>query len=269
MKIGINHGAYRGLTLDEYVRFAKEAGAEYTFCGTEGNCDEIIRAYRAAGIEVINLHAPFNGPININEMWKEGDLGEAMLGRLTHAVDVCAGSGIRRLVVHLSSGDNCPFICDLGLSRFDRLMEYADRNGVTVCYENQRKIWNLTMMIERYPQSEFCWDVGHEACFMDGKQMMPLLGDRLGALHVHDNRGVHDEDLHMIPGDSLIDFERVARQIAASPFDDVMMLEIITGNSRGFYDNVAPRDYYLKAGEAARKLASRIEEIRTGVPSDR
>ena len=90
---------------------------------------------------------------------------------------------------------------------------------------------------------------------------MPMFGDKLKALHIHDN--MLDGDHHMIPFDGKIDFDRVARQIAESSYEGSVMLEISTKQST-FYDTVTPEDYYERAGKAAQKLKEQIEAIRKG-----
>ncbi len=142
-----------------------------------------------------------------------------------------------------------------------KLMEEADKKGVTVAYENQRKISSLAMMLEFYPNAGFCWDAGHEGCFTPGKQFMPLFGDRLTCLHLHDNNGIFNGDDHLIPGDGTLDFDRVARQIAQSGFSGTVMLEILRENTHR-YDALSPTEYYRRAGAAARSLEEKIHAYR-------
>ncbi len=257
MKIGININCYDRLPIGEQIALMKENG--FTACFTDPmhpgyDCE--IEHLQWAGIEVDFLHAPFGG---INRIWGEG--GEEMLRELTDCVNTAARHKIPAIVVHLSSGNNPPKICDRGIRRFEKLMEEADKKGVTVAYENQRKISSLAMMLEFYPNAGFCWDAGHEGCFTPGKQFMPLFGDRLTCLHLHDNNGIFNGDDHLIPGDGTLDFDRVARQIAQSGFSGTVMLEVLRENSHR-YDDLSPAEYYRRAGAAARRLEEKIHAYR-------
>ena len=47
---------------------------------------------------------------------------------------------------------------------------------------------------------------------------MPLFGNRLICTHIHDNDCMYDHDMHMIPFDGAVDYDRVTRQIRESGF---------------------------------------------------
>lgn len=259
MKIGINMDCYGELPLQKQISLMKENGFTACFTGNEyPEFDRDVETLQAAGISVDSLHAPFN---KINEIWKVGEEGEQMLNRLIACAEAAARHGIPVIVVHLSSGITPPIISDIGNARFAKLMAKAKELGVTVAYENQRKLANLALMFEYYGGARFCWDIGHEACFTGGREYMPLFGDKLAALHIHDNSGNFNEDQHMIPYDAKIDFDKAANYIAQSGFDGTVMLEVIRHNSHA-YDDLTPEEYYRRAGVAARRLAEKIEEYR-------
>lgn len=257
MDIGISWGCYSGLSIERQAELMAENGFATTFLsGAEPKIKEISRALDKRGIVCENLHAPFS---HINDIWYEGENGEAMLGELFETAERCHENGIPVMVVHLSSGCPAPRINDVGYRRFERLMEYARKKGVTVAYENQRYLANLAYMMEQFPDAGFCWDVGHEACFTDGRRYMPLFGKRLSALHIHDNDMKYNSDLHLIPYDGKIDFDRVAREIAQSGYGGSLMLELSRGNSH-YYDDSSPEDYYRRAAQAAVRLRNAVEK---------
>ena len=259
MKLGINMNCYGGLSVEEQIRLMKENGFEATFLGCEGaNFDEVVEKLQQAGITVDNLHAPFN---KINDMWLPGEAGEEMLARLIRCVEKAAAHGIPVIVVHISSGTKPPLINDIGNERFARLMEAARENNVTIAYENQRMLANIALMFERFEDAGFCWDIGHEACFTNGREYMPIFGDKLVALHIQDNNCEFNKDIHLIPYDGSIDFDKAAKMIAQRGYQGTVMLELIKKNSN-VYDNVSAEDYYKKAAEAARRFRDAIESYR-------
>ena len=259
MEIGISWGAYPDLTVSEEIALLKENGFNHFFPDSHNaNLAEIMQATSEAGIICDTFHAPFRG---INNMWSEGEYGEQMYNRLTEAVDRCALYGVPVAIVHLSSGDNAPNINDTGINRFMSLVDYADSKGVKIAFENQRKLGNIAYAFEKCPNAVFCWDVGHEACFADKCEFMPIFGGKLAALHIHDNFGVHDEDLHMLPFDATIDFRKAAKHIANSNFNGTVMLEVFADAS-GRYTDVTPAEYYKRAAQAARRISEMIAEFR-------
>lgn len=205
------------------------------------------------------LHAPFG---HINDMWKEGDDGEAMLRELCDCIDACEKLGIPKAIVHLSSGVNAPFINDVGHARFDRLVEHAVKKNITIAFENQRKLANISFAFEIYKDVKnvgFCWDTGHEACFADGIEFMPLFGKKLVFTHIHDNFAEPGGDLHMIPFDGRIDFEKCARHIKSSGYKETLTLEIFPTIS-GRYNDVCMEKYYEKAYRAIQKFRNMVKE---------
>ncbi len=239
------------------VSLMQKHGFEATFLTSrDPQIRERTALLREAGIAVDNCHAPFDG---INNMWQETTAGDEMLARLTDSLENCARYEILLLVCHLSSGDAAPRVCDVGLARFDRLMARAEELGVTVAFENQRKLGNLALALEYYPTAGFCFDTGHEACFTPGREYMPLFGNRIVALHLHDNSAKPNADDHILPYDGKVDLERCARQLAASPYEGTVMSEAF---KTSFYDNLTPDEYYARAEKAVRRFADRVAYYR-------
>lgn len=259
MKLGISWNCYRGLDDNAQIALMKENGFEATFFGgANPRLDELVALVKKEGILCENLHAPFS---QINAIWEKEQSGDQMLFELISNIDKCAKHEIPVIVVHLSSGINPPRINDVGYERLLILMEHAKRQGVTVAFENLRRLDNLAFAMEQFPEAGFCWDTGHETCFTDGIQFMPLFGKRLCSLHIHDNKQEFNGDLHMIPYDGTMDFDYIAEQIAKTEYSGSVMLELLKGNSNA-YDNFTPEEYYKHAAEAARKLEKAIASKR-------
>lgn len=258
MKTGILFHAHSELPLKEELTLLNKNGFSVIMFGAEQpDLDKILVEMKPYDLTCENLHAPFD---DINSLWFPGDAGEKMLKQLTDSVTTCARNDIPVLVVHLSSGETPPAISDIGIDRFDRLAEAARREGVQIAFENQRVLGNIAFAMERYPDAGFCWDNGHEACFTPGRNYMPLFGSRITALHVHDNNMEYEKDLHMLPGDGKIDFDAVARQLAAAHYEKCLLLEVFRADPR--YGNMTAEEYYARAGKAARKLADAVDRYR-------
>ena len=256
MKFGIEFDNDLEIPCLEQARMIKEHGFDAAFIGLEAdNLGEIVDALHQYDIEIESCHAPFDG---INNMWLAGEAGDRMYQRVTNSVDACAEYNIPVVVVHLSSGKNPPRMNDIGFERYDRLMQYAREKGVMVAYENIRKLDNVAYMMENYPDAGFCWDVGHEACYMYGMEFMPLFGKRMVAIHFHDNTGVYDEDMHWLPYDGVIDMDRAARHFAKSGYQKSLMLEV-DQRSAGVPDL---EEFYNRAHAAAIRFAERVEYFR-------
>lgn len=114
------------------------------------------------------------------------------------------------------------------------LMPYCLQKGVRICLEN---LFDMPgeVMLEAWDRlfGEFppeflglCYDTGH-ANMIWGNQSPDVLrryGDRLYAVHLHDNDG--DADSHRIPGDGTIEWERVTEVLADSAYEGPLVLEL-------------------------------------------
>ena len=261
-RIGINHGCVKGISDEEFVEMISSLGFESTFSGVMADVEKQSRfsnLLAKKNIAYDTLHAPFS---HINDIWLSGEKGDRMLGELKETIDRCSLVGAKIAIIHLSSGETPPPMSDIGRGRFLSLVEYAKKKGIKPAFENQRKLANLAWMMEEFAGDDgigFCWDAGHEGCFTPGKQFMPLFGDRLCALHLHDNRGIYNADDHMLPLDGNLDFARVTKQIKASGYQGTMMLEVFRESS-DFYSSYTPLAYLTRAAEAARELVRRTDE---------
>lgn len=265
METGINVNAFRSYDSQPERELGLIAGNGFThvFADAEnGKLGELTALLPTFGLVCDTLHAPFD---DVNNMWSDGEDGDRTLGRYEKCVLNCEEYGVPVMIQHLSSGDSCPQVNERGLERFGKLVAFAEEHGVKIAFENQRKLGNIACAMEYFPGAGFCWDTGHEACFAYGREYMPLFGDRLIALHIHDNYAEHNGDKHMIPFDASLDFGKIARHIASSGYCGTVMLEVFSGAS-GFYADYTEEEYYRRAGLAARKLGGMIEKIRTAQP---
>ena len=82
----------------------------------------------AFGMDFPFLHSPYSG---INNMWLEGEDYRTIFEGITESVDVAAACDVAAVITHVSSGWQAPPVNDLGLSRFDALVEYAAKKGAS------------------------------------------------------------------------------------------------------------------------------------------
>lgn len=258
-EIGINLYAIGGISVEDYIKKIAELGFNRTFCTstTVEKMAALAEKVHAAGLSFDQLHAPFRG---INAMWLAGEEGEAMYARLTESIDCCVAVGAPIATVHLSSGQTPPPTTDIGRARYIKLVEYADKKGIKIAFENQRKLFNIAWAFEEFrdaPNVGFCWDCGHEACATPDIQFMPLFGKRLICTHMQDNDAVFNEDLHKLPFDGRIDFDRVARQLREVGYRGCLMLE--TESGAPMYKDFTPEQYLERAYAAARRLCHLVD----------
>ena len=258
-KLGICLG---GATQEEFknrLEAAKAAGFQSAVprIADRETINEQCKLLRAADFEIDNLHAPFKG---VNAMWAEGDEGDAFLALLLENIDTCADNDIKKTVVHLGSGWNSPLITEAGIARYDRLVDYAVGKGVRIAFENIRQLVHVAWAMDHYskvPEVGFCWDSGHELCYTKKCEFLPLYGDRLICIHLHDNLGISAADEHFLPLDGKRDWKKTAEYLKASAYDGPLMLE--DSPCSPVYSRLTMEQYYERAYTAAAKLRDMID----------
>ena len=205
---------------------------------------------------VENIHAPFG---QANDIWKNSSEGEAIFELYLQCVEDCAAYEIPTMVIHASCGpQKIPPINGLGLDRFKRIAEKAQRSDINIAVENMCRpeaIATATYILEQIdsPRLGFCFDAGHhnarQAPEMD---MLARFGHRLMALHLHDNDGTDDQ--HLLPFDGTVDWPALMRKIAQSGYKGPTTLEVVCEG----YQDISPEHFLA----LAYKQAVRLDQLR-------
>lgn len=87
----------------------------------------------------------------------------------------------------------------------------------------------MERILSSIPNAGFTLDTGHSMLYGTGPgSYLRKLGHRLRHLHLHDNRGGDSErlhDLHLPPGQGIIEWERLATDLQAIPFSGTAVFE--------------------------------------------
>ncbi|MBQ7348690.1 MAG: sugar phosphate isomerase/epimerase, partial [Clostridia bacterium] len=176
------------------------------------------------GLDYEFIHAPWGG---INEIWTAENDPQIYTDYL-NSIDIASAASVKTVILHLSSGENAPFVSDKGFKRFDRLVEYAKQKKVVLAIENQRKLGNLSCALERYennPTVGFCYDNGHEHCFTENIPFLDFYAKKVICTHIHDNFGKKSGDVHFLPFDGDCDFNYMMNGLNAAGYTGSLMLE--------------------------------------------
>lgn len=207
------------------------------------------------GMDVEFLHAPFRG---VNDFWCAGLDYLPLKKTVTESIDSAAANGIPVVVMHVDSGWNPPPICDIGLNRFDALVEYADKKGVKIAFENIRNFGTLAAMMQRYRRVDavgYCYDCGHEHCYTETVRFTDLFGDRILCTHIHDNvgrDGRDDPDDHLMMFDGNIDYADMMARLRAVNYTGTLTVEL-EKNDR--YASMSNGQYIKSAYERIVKIS--------------
>ncbi|MBO4734020.1 MAG: sugar phosphate isomerase/epimerase [Clostridia bacterium] len=258
-KFGIEFECLKNSNLDKDTVFSiiKDAGFDSVFSNEyDINAVTEIREKAAKiGIDVEFLHAPFRG---VNDFWCAGTDYLPLKETIVASIDSATRNSIPVVVMHVDSGWNPPPICDIGLKRFDLLVEYAEKKGVKIAFENIRNFGTLSAMMQRYRGIDavgFCYDCGHEHCYTETVKFTDLFGSRILCTHIHDNfgrDGNDDPDYHLMMFDGNIDYADMMSRLRAVGYTGTLTVEL-EKNSR--YDAMSDSEYVKTAYERIVKIS--------------
>jgi len=208
---------------------------------------------RNAGLYIENIHAPWNGN---NELWTDSLDGENFTEEIIENIKVCSTFEIPTLVMHpeYKEGAKCvelPKKFDIGIERLKRITDIAERLNINVAVENMCRPEYLECIFANIKSKHvgFCFDSGHWNLFMPEVDLLDLYGDKLMALHLHDNDGI--EDWHALPFSGKIDWNDIKSKLKALDYKGTIALEV--GNKN--FEHIKEPDQFLRlAAESARKI---------------
>ncbi|GHU90678.1 hypothetical protein FACS1894202_10870 [Clostridia bacterium] len=208
---------------------------------------------RAEGLLVIDGHAPFsrveNGEFSFSHLlWHDSLDADEVEKILTDTIVAAREDGVANLIIH-TTNPQVPPPNEVGAERVKRITETAEKSGVVIALENMRRSQHLAYLFDRIdsPYLRFCYDSGHNNCFEPGVDVMSLFGDRLAAVHLHDNDDSGDQ--HRIPFDGTVDWQTVMSKIAKSGYSGATTLECEFSGGQEM-----PEEYLSKAYSAAKRL---------------
>lgn len=238
VKLGFSLESKYPLPMDQVMGLLKKAG----FCAVslswkrDHHLEEILPLAAKHGLEPQSLHGPIRTVANL---WSsDREVALPALQDFLDAADDCVKFGIPTLVVHTWYGKEYTFCKDhLCFDQFDALVAHAEKLGVFIAFEHlegPEYFAELMARFQGHPTVGFCWDSGHESCYNPGWDFLRHYGDRLYMTHLNDNLGLTDpggrlqsiDDLHLIPGDGVIDWARALEDLKNSKRQEILNLEL-------------------------------------------
>ena len=259
--LGIIASCLPGVTEYDALDKIKAAGFDTVFSGDyrvepvvalKNKCEKL-------GLTLETLHTPFD---HINDIWLPGLGYRHVRDGIKSCIDAAAAANVPAVVLHASSGFFPPPVCDIGLNRFDDIIDYAVGKGVKVAIENLRKLGNVTLLLERYekiPEVGFCYDCGHEHCYTETVHYMDIYGKITLCTHIHDNPGrdhndyYKDTDQHLVPFDGTVDYADMMMRIRRAGYEGPLTLEL---SKRGKYAEKSDEEFLQITFERLQKIAA-------------
>ena len=262
--------------MGDHVNMISQIGWDAFFTGWDrNNIERWANEAARNGLIYQSIHSPFSHDHKVSYMWQDREEGKFVTDQLIECVKDCARFDIPVMVIHPFIGFKEHTPTQIGLDNYARVIEVANKLGVTLGFENVEGEEYLAALMEKFwnePSCGFCLDTGHEQCYNGGKDMLALYGEKLCHTHFNDNLGVLDKtlpielswknDLHLTMGDGIVDWKGVMDRIDATPYQGPLICELTRTNKLGRPDHdkyaaMTIDEYYAFALNRARKVLNR------------
>ena len=245
------YGPGYDVTFEERYRLIKESGFDCVMLwwsdkfGRGAGYKQDAWFARDAGLIVENIHVPIHEQ---NYLSMNNLDGESVFQTYMQCLDDCFEYGIPTMVIHLP--DDAYLLNDLGLKRLSMLVSEAEEKKVTLAFENLRNISNLTRVMQTFHSQYvgYCYDSCHHKNYASDIDLLEQYGDRLVALHLHDNGGKHNQ--HQLPFDGSINWSTVMKGIERTGYQGAISLEPMNWD----YEHLSIRDYLILSAQRAKRL---------------
>ena len=218
--------------------------------------EQIARWLREYGLQVCDLH----GTSGEEKDWCSPREHERQAGveLVINRIDMAASLGSDVVIMHLSASPAAPGqdteVWDRIRRTFDALRPAAGDRGVRIAIENG-SFDDIEKVLGAYGPDfvGLCYDSGHGNLAPGSLDRLEKLKGRLISVHLHDNGG--DKDSHKLPFMGTVDWDRLAKIIAASSYRKCVSTEAVIHNT-----GIADSKQFLADGLAACERVHRMIE---------
>lgn len=204
-----------------------------------------VQYARNAGLFIENIHTPVQEQNNLS---LDNIDGESVFQCYLQCIRECSEFDIPTMVIHLPN-DKYP-INKLGMERLESITNKAEEFSVNIAFENLGNIHNVIHVLDTINSKRigFCYDSCHHANYSSKVDWLGKYGNRLMAIHLHDNGG--EKNQHQLPFDGNIDWSTVMEKIALTGYKGATTLEPMNWG----YENLSIQEFLSSAYRKMKKL---------------
>ncbi|MFQ9298092.1 MAG: sugar phosphate isomerase/epimerase family protein [Clostridia bacterium] len=252
------HNNNENVTVSETIDAIKKAGFKDVFVQWynkewEYSQEEQLKYARKQGLNIIFAHLGYK---NINDLWKECDEGNKLVENYKKDIKICKQNNIPMVVMHLTSKKVAPNYNEIGLERIREIVNYAKELDIKVAFENTKIKGYLEYVIQNLDNDNvgICYDAGHCHVHFNDEFPYEMFKNKIFAVHLHDND--KSDDLHLLPFDGTIDWEKLIKKLRDCNYEGPITLEPCY---RYDYLNLTLDEFYKKAYEVGKKISNMFD----------
>ena len=217
--------------------------------------EEQLKYIRSKNLNVIFAHLGYK---DLNNIWLDNEIGEQLEKKYLRNLDECKNNNIDMVVMHASIGWDTVEPNEIGLRRYQRICDYAEKLGIKVAFENTKMKGYLEYLLKNIKNDNvgICFDSGHYHCHFKDDFDFGLFKDKIFCVHIHDNYGKIDD--HLLPYDGTLDYSKVINGLKSANYKGYTTLEICY--RMNYVDKISLNDFYIKGYKIGEELDKLLKE---------
>lgn len=272
LEIGVNINNESGRNEIEILNNIAKAGFKNVMLSYKaGNIEDTIKTAKDLGLNVSYYHI---NNTYANDLWARGEIVDQYIKDVISQIKFCGKHKIPIAVMHATYGSPSDFPLkpsEQGIKNFEKILQVAKKCKVKIALENIDKytIKHMYYLLDKIKDENlgFCYDIGHHHLYNPKTNLIKKYGERLFALHLHDNLmdwcpGYdYSRDIHLLPFDGKINFEKACKRLKKINYKGIIMLEIhkkASGKPQ-LYTKTSNLNYLKEAHNRAEQLANMVE----------
>jgi len=223
------------LPLPQRLKLIKEADFNATTLWWEDEIgslkirkENMPNMVRESGLFLENIHIPYD---NCDELWSEHkSTRDAIVNKYIVWLNDCAKYNIPIMVMHITDSLNLPSPDQnghYGIDSISRLLKVAEDLGVTIAIENTGREDYIYFVLSELHSNYFgfCYDSSHNRIYSKNDlALLENLANCIVTTHLSDNDG--HQDRHWLPGEGIIDWEKVCKVFPQVDYAGYLTLEV-------------------------------------------
>ncbi len=123
-------------------------------------------------------------------------------------------------------------VVDFKIVLLRKIIQRAEDLAITICLENlSENIYHFATPFHDLPQLNMTLDLGHAQLLTDrnvSRDFISHYPHRIKHIHLHDNRGgkSYRDDIHLPPGQGIIDFKNIFKDLESIGYHRTITLEL-------------------------------------------
>lgn len=249
---------YKDFSAKTTIYAIKKAGFDGVFIqwynkDWDFNQQQQVDYCRQLGLDIEFAHLAYKG---IDEIWADNPNGELLVENYLKDLDEIKRNNISMVVMHLTDKFIAPAPNKIGIERIQKIVDYAEKLDIKIAFENTKIFGYLEYVFDHIKNKNIgiCYDSGHCHCHFNDKFNWNKFKNKILAVHLHDND--QSSDLHLLPFDGTIDWDKLLKNLKNANYQGPVTLESC------YIDHYLDRsleDFYKDSYELAKKIDKKLK----------